>query len=319
MIIHFFTLISLYFLSSFSTVVTASDCSNAFQNAFPVVNPAPAKLVQVPKIIRHILHITDLHLERGSRNLDALEQLLATQDKDIDLILIGGDNGNAIGLRSTIYFLKKKYPNAHIAWVKGNHDLWKKDFDSVYSNDGVDVDSVHYLESTVIEFENMTLSGSYGHYDFRGGDVSIPLETYDQYKYERRIKNDWKIERHGRGNQELGDELANKFKTRLSLASNINKPLMLLFHTYPFAPEKASSRSFSSAYAINTKIGEAIIDQNRKPELVFVGHTHSESVWNPHGFNIINPGSDYQQVQAVIVSLDEKGNAKKTNILREGE
>lgn len=247
-----------------------------------------------------LAHLTDLHLDHWPANLDAAMDLLAGTDPDV--ILIGGDNGNDDGLRRTVEALGRAWPEADIAWVMGNHDLWRKPYRHLWSRFS-DITAT-YLEGGNLETDSCTVVGTYGHYDYRGGLATIPLEQYETFTDGRHVWNDRFIDRLGRTNPQIAAEIAELFWHRYQAAVARGLPIVVLSHTWPFAPTDDRSRSFFDAYGSNQLIGDAILAAKLRPAVLFCGHTHRADRWEEFGFPMINTGSDYLEVKVTIWDLE---------------
>ncbi len=270
--------IFLFFMTSLSEIGFSGSCTSSF------------------------LHLTDLHLEQSPENLESLKEKLRGSDP-FDFVLIGGDNGGEQGLKDTLNVISEHSPEAKIAWIKGNHDLWNRSYSEIWEGSSYG-DNVFYLENESLETEALIIVGTYGHYDYRGGDPTISDSVYQAYRYKNYVWNDRFIKKDGVLDTEIARKLAESFAIRYQHAVDTGKPIFLLTHTYPYAPD-LPYRCFASAYAVNTEIGLCINRASRKPVLAFVGHTHQKSVWSPNGYPIVNPGSDYQQVRYSKVTVGE--------------
>jgi len=246
-----------------------------------------------------LAHITDLHLDHWPNNLDSAIKLL--EGTDLDLILIGGDNGNEDGLLRTIEEFTKRWPHAKIAWIMGNHDLWHRPYSHLWS-------SFEHLSATYLELQNLetsycTVVGTYGHYDYRGGLSSVPWERYETFTDGKHTWNDRYIDRLGHTNPEIAAEIADRFRERYSAAVDRCLPIIVLSHTWPFAPTDETLRSFFGAYGSNQLIGDIIMSHAVRPTVLFCGHTHRVARWDEFGFPMINTGSDYREVRVTKWNL----------------
>lgn len=231
-----------------------------------------------------LVHITDLHLDHWPQNLDAMLTLI--QGVPADLFLVGGDNGGEDGISRTVSELRKRNPSTPIGWVMGNHDLWDHSIDYLWR--GFGQVPATYLERVNLELDWCTVVGTYGHYDFSGGDPSIPVEYYEEYFYMGMIWNDHLIHRNGRTNVQIAEEVAGRFKDRYLAALDRCLPIIVLTHTVPFVPMKKLDLTFVSGYSINKRIGEILLTQKTKPVVVFCGHTHRPARSSRFSFPVIN-------------------------------
>lgn len=247
-----------------------------------------------------LAHITDLHLDSWPSNLSAAMELLA--GADLDLLLIGGDNGNEDGILRTVEAFNRVWPDADIAWVMGNHDLWHRPYSHLWNR-------FEHVPATYLELQNLdtsycTVVGTYGHYDYRGGLATVPFEIYETFTDGKCIWNDRYINRLGQTNPEIAAEIAERFRDRYAAAIDRRLPIIVLSHTWPFAPTDEKLRSFFGAYGSNQLIGDIIVAQSVRPRVLFCGHTHSAARWDEFGFPMINTGSDYQKVRVTIWDLE---------------
>jgi 3',5'-cyclic AMP phosphodiesterase CpdA len=240
-----------------------------------------------------LVHITDLHLDQWPNNLAAMLDLV--RDIPADLFLIGGDNGSEDGLAKTVAALRELRPAAAIAWIMGNHDLWFRPYNHLWSE-------FKHVPATSLELENLetdfyTVTGTYGHYDYSGGTSELSHEQYETFTDGYHIWNDRYIDRLGKTNPQIAREIADRFQTRLATAVSRGLPVIVLTHTWPFAPTEAHYRSFTSAYCCNQLIGDLLLSTAIKPHVLFCGHTHQPARWDEFGFPIVNTGSDYREVR----------------------
>jgi len=260
-----------------------------------------------------LAHLTDLHLDHWPANLDAALELLAGTDPDV--VLIGGDNGNDDGLRRSVEAIRRSWPRADIAWVMGNHDLWRRPYRHLWSV-FPDIAATH-LEGGNLETATCTVVGTYGHYDYRGGLATIPFEQYETYTDGRHVWNDRFIDRLGRTNPQIAAEIAEGFGARYRAAIARGLPVVVLSHTWPFAPTDDWYRTFFGAYGSNQLIGDCILAETPLPAVLFCGHSHRVDRWDAFGFPMINTGSDYRKVRVTVwdlegaTSLEERSNGQR--------
>nr|VFK22473.1 MAG: Calcineurin-like phosphoesterase [Candidatus Kentron sp. MB]VFK28804.1 MAG: Calcineurin-like phosphoesterase [Candidatus Kentron sp. MB]VFK74104.1 MAG: Calcineurin-like phosphoesterase [Candidatus Kentron sp. MB] len=242
-----------------------------------------------------ILHMTDLHIDDFPENLSEMAEQI--KGMDVDVFLIGGDNGGDQGITGIVRLLKKTYPEAAIAWVMGNHDLWGNPVDHLWRDDRHSHVDACYLERGNLELKICTVVGTYGHYDYSGGDPTIPHEIYEQYRFDDLGWNDHHIIRGHRTNPEIARDLANRFALRYRRALIRGLPIVVLMHTLPFVELNAWERNFYGAYGTNGLIGNEILTHDTKPIALFCGHTHNPICVDTFGFPMINTGSDYNRVR----------------------
>jgi|SRR5579863_5561694 len=240
-----------------------------------------------------LVHITDLHLDQWPANLEAMLELV--REIRADLFLIGGDNGNDEGLAETVRALHHLRPEANIAWVMGNHDLWERPYTHLW-DEFADLPA-NYLELQNLETEYCTVVGTYGHYDYSGGTLELTHEQYETFTDGRLIWNDRFIDRLGRTNPQIAREIADRFCGRYAAAVARRLPVVVLTHTLPFAPTDPRIRCFASAYCCNQMIGQILDSHVDRPAVLFCGHTHQPARWDEFGFPIVNTGSDYRKVR----------------------
>lgn len=240
-----------------------------------------------------IAHVTDLHLDHFPDNLAAAVTLLGSDP--VDLCLVGGDNGDDAGIAATVRSLLTVHPDARVGWVMGNHDLWHKPYTHLW-REVPDV-AATYLEMGNLDLDSCTVVGTYGHYDYSGGTAALSHETYENYTDGRVVWNDRFIDHAGRTNPDIAREIADRFRSRYRAAVARGRPIVLLTHTWPFAPTDARLRSFTSAYVSNQLIGDILLASETRPAVAFCGHTHQPARWDEFGFPMINTGSDYREVR----------------------
>lgn len=236
--------------------------------------------------------MTDLHIDDFPENLHEIAMLIEGQSADI--FLIGGDNGGDAGIARIIHLLRGTHPKAAIAWVMGNHELWHHVIDHLwldYSNP-----NACYLEIDNLETDTCTVVGTYGHYDYSGGDPAICHEIYEQYRFGDMGWNDRFIIRD-QTNPEIAREIAERFAVRYRRALARELPIVVLMHTLAFAELNAWQRNFYGAYGTNSFIGDEILRHDTKPIVLFCGHTHNPIRIETYGFPMINTGSDYNEVR----------------------
>lgn len=253
-------------------------------------------------MVCRIVHLSDLHLDAHPGNLKAAIALL--RDVPAELALVGGDNGGDAGIRATVDALRERYPAVPIAWVKGNHDLWGREYTSIW-DDCPRLDAVH-LETANLELADCTVVGTYGHYDYRAGLSSIALEQYESFSDGRVVWNDRYIQRLGMTNPAIAAALAERFFERYRAAIERGLPIVVLTHTVPFGPTDDRMRSFITAYLANVAIGDFLQAVDTRPAVVFCGHTHRPMRWEVGGMPVINVGSDYKQVRIATFELQSR-------------
>jgi hypothetical protein len=133
----------------------------------------------------------------------------------------------------------------------------------------------------------------------RGGTVG------GDYGYQ--VWNDRYIDREGRTNPQIAREIADRFRSRYRAAVSRGLPIVVLTHTWPFAPTDARYRSFASAYCCNSLIGDILVAAARLPAVLFCGHTHQPGRWDEFGFPMVNTGSDYREVRVTHWQLPPAG------------
>ncbi len=254
-----------------------------------------------------LVHITDLHLDHYPANLDSMIALV--RDIPADFYLVGGDNGGFEGISRTVEALRNLRPNASIAWIMGNHDLWKRPYTYLW-NEFREL-SATYLELENLETDDCTIVGTYCHYDYSGGSTDFSHEQYDSFTNGHQIWNDRYIDRLGKTNLQIAMEVAERFRQRYAAAVSRGLPIVVLTHTLPFAPTDHYHRNFFSAYCSNQCIGDILCSYKVRPEVLFCGHTHAPSQWDEFGFPMINTGSDYNTVR--ITSWDLPTNVSRVD------
>lgn len=217
------------------------------------------------------------------------------RDIPADLYLVGGDNGNDEGIVRTIEALRNLRPNAGIAWIMGNHDLWYRPYTHLW-NDFREYRAT-YLECRNLETDYCTIVGTYGHYDYSGGTWELSHSQYETFTDGYHTWNDRYMERLGKTNPQIAREIADRFRLRYDAAIARGLPIVVLTHTWPFAPTDARYRSFTSAYCCNQLIGDILVSHEVRPDVLFCGHTHQPAQWNEFGFPMVNTGSDYDKVR----------------------
>lgn len=249
----------------------------------------------------NLVHLTDLHLDNHPGNLRAaLRQL---EGVDADVFLLGGDHAGAPALRQLVDVLQRGWPNAAIAWVAGNHDLWGKSYRHLW--EGADDAPGVCLERDNLELPYCTVVGTYAHYDHRYGDPAFPESAYESFTDGRRVWNDRYIDRGGRTNPEIAAEVAERFAERCDAAWRRPLPVVVLTHVPPFASLNAWPRNFFSAYCVSGVVGDVILRQPNRPAALFCGHTHRPIRADELGFPMINTGSDYEQARITVWPMDD--------------
>ena len=250
--------------------------------------------------MKTLIHLTDLHLDGWPHNLDAAVELVG--NLPADLFLVGGDNGDRSDIAATVAALRKVQPGAAIGWVMGNHDLWGGSIDRLWEDPHLP--DATYLELVNLETDFCTVVGSYGHYDYTGGDRSISIDDYEAYRYGSLGWGDYRIERGGRTNPEIAAEVADRFSNRYRAAVERGLPIVVVTHTLPFVELCAFERSFYGAYGTNAALGRCLLDAPRTPAVLFCGHTHNPIRSSAFGFPMINTGSDYDAVRITRWELE---------------
>jgi len=250
-----------------------------------------------------VAHLTDLHLDRHPGNLDAA--LAQIRDRRVDLLLVGGDNGQEAGIRHTVESLAAVFPRTPIGWVLGNHDLWGRAISEVFADHSFG--PATYLEHHNLDLDACTVVGTYGHYDYSGGMPDLGEDAYESFTDGRLVWNDHLIDRQGSTNPAIARRLADGFSRRYKAAIARRRPIVCLTHTVPYVLQMPDERrSFVTAYIFNALVGAAIDAAPVKPVALFCGHSHRARTWTGAGFPVINPGSDYRDVRTAVWTFDER-------------
>ncbi|QDU59186.1 Calcineurin-like phosphoesterase [Planctomycetes bacterium Pan216] len=248
-----------------------------------------------------IVHLTDLHLDEWLNNLEIALGFEELREITADVVLIGGDNGMPDDVARTVGEVRERWPSCSVGWVMGNHELWHQRYDILWKQPSPE--GAVYLEERNLETPSCTVVGSYGHYDYSGGDPEIPVEDYEAYRHGGLGWNDWLIDRRGKTNPEIAAEVAHRFERRYDAALARGRPVIVVTHTLPFVELCGWPRSFYGAYGTNSLLGKIILARDPKPAALFCGHTHKPLRTEVFGFPMINTGSDYEEVRVTVWEL----------------
>ena len=247
-----------------------------------------------------LLHLTDLHLDVWPENRAAvereLERLGPVDDSQPLLLLLGGDHGGEPALRQIVALVRRYFPAAQIGWIRGNHDLWGRPYTDLWQP-SPDLPAT-YLELANLDSTACTVVGSYGHYDFSGAPAGVsPEELETDAGQHDASQGDRSIDRLGKSHREIASEIADRFAQRYAAAVARSLPIVVLSHTWPFAPLDESLRSLACAYCCNQLLGDVILSHAKRPVVLLCGHTHATARWDAFGFPMLSTGSGRAQVQ----------------------
>ena len=236
--------------------------------------------------MKRIAWLTDIHLEfLNTDEIDDFCQLLARSTPDV--ILIGGDTGNAPTLKAHLTRLADLWERP-IYFVLGNHDFYSGSIAGIRAA-AADLTHrsrwLHWLNvsGVVALTANTGLIGHDGWADGRLGNAARSQVLLNDYFYIEEFVGLSSPDRFARLNT-LGDEAASHFEQLLPLALKRFHNLLLLTHVPPFKEScwhegRISDDEFLPHFTC-CAVGNVLIDIMQKhPDChltVLCGHTHGQ-------------------------------------------
>ncbi len=266
-----------------------------------------------------ILVLADLHYTDYNYTSEGKKQELEKITDNLDGVLLCGDNAevdNGFQNHNKLFrFLRKKF-SCPIGFVAGNHDIWTKEI-------GIDSEKalydifpklaktydISYLETEVMNVEDMRITGTYGHYDHsfflpndqvKMADIKKSKVILPGYKL---TYNDQAKMQLRKSDAKLCGQLIESFEKRLK--NQDMKKMITISHTLPdltlVGRTVNDSRSvFLSAYSGSIKLKRVL--ERYSPAYHFCGHTHLPAKANIGQTLAINIGSDYKLLRYGILN-----------------
>lgn len=267
-----------------------------------------------------LLVLADLHYnDYNDFSLCKKQEIARMRDK-VDAVVLCGDNAEVDeGFEhhhKLFSFLRKKF-SCPIGFVAGNHDLWARKI-------GMDVEKILYeiypklakeydlcyLETGIIKMDNVSLIGTYGHYDYsffvpnRGVTMKdirafrLQLPGLEPKIWKDKIKIKKTI-----SDKKLCNKLLDGFEERLNSVNGDNT-IISISHTLPCLEVNGHSensyQNFYSTYSGSKRLGKII--ENSKIQYHFCGHTHMPAETKLGDTKVINIGSDYKLLRSLIIN-----------------
>lgn len=249
-----------------------------------------------------ILHATDIHYHFSTRG-DRLwkEHLTKVADKnEIDVVLLGGDNGSHEPDHELDCFLmvQKIFPKAQIRWVRGNHSMWSsfyRNAQETYQHLILESDRMGVLNISnhpiVLDEQGILLAG------FDGWYASCPMMMNDRIRINNFYESDQWLSKHA--NESFGEavELCQTYFDK-------GYGTVLVTH-WPFF-ESVKELDYKSRGG-DEYFGAPLAWENFLDPVntVLYGHTHQEfhSMAKNGTTEIHNPGPDYEKPSTVIIEV----------------
>ena len=236
---------------------------------------------------KKMLWITDIHL--NFLNNDSFNRFVSfIKFKNPDIVLIGGDVGEANSVQNYLSVLEEKIKKP-IYFVLGNHDFYRGsiyDLRKKVSDQSKKSQYLTYLsDSGVIPITNTV--GILGHdswADGRLGNFEDSTIELNDYTIIRELEGLSKIDRLKRLNQ-FGDEGAKHVRKLLPKALTKYEELFVITHVPPFREVCLQRGKISSddglphfsCKAMGDVLIEAMQANPHKRMTVLCGHTHNEA------------------------------------------
>ena len=281
-----------------------------------------------------LLILADLHYNDYNYTSEGKKQELEKITDNLDAVVLCGDNAEVdSGFQNhnkLFRFLRKKF-SCPIGFVAGNHDLWTKEI-------GVDSEKalyevfpklaktyeISYLETEIMNVEDMRITGTYGHYDysFFVPDRGIKMKDIKNAQVIlpglRFTYNDKKRMQLGKSDAKLSGQLIESFEKRLK--NYDPKRMITVSHTIPdlalVGRAVRDSRSvFLSAYSGSVKLRKAL--ERYSPTRHFCGHTHLPAQARIGKTMAINVGSDYKLLRYGILNTKSGQTSFKEKLIED--
>lgn len=233
-----------------------------------------------------ILHITDPHFvtDRESfRDLENLFKALAEQEKEIDIILFGGDYEDPETFETTVELAEALLNPSLVAYILGNNDLFEK----VSKTDAV------YIDADVKVFRKddteLVIAGISRNVAFKPRQYKRTISQYEQVV--RHIRNKLTL---------LGKKLH-----------------VLLIHDVPLEiAEQAVKQGHIDRY--NTTIVSTVSRAIRilNPTIVYTGHLHAPHIHAKNNTTHIYLTCWTQHRTLTLTRIDTRTKTAKIQILR---
>jgi Icc-related predicted phosphoesterase len=280
-----------------------------------------------------ILFTADLHLLRATR-----DQTLRRLEIWVDLykpevLVVAGDLSSASKAEEVFASLRACFPMGPIAVCLGNHDFWlhdsvRSEFGSLeqvvaeYWEPAAELYEVTLLDVTSCRLGEVTLIGSYGHYDL---GFSVPDLRYEGVRvtewhylsgrppFDTPMRwRDFQLMPEGLNLSEVASNQVERMRARLM--AERQEPIIAVLHTPPyeellglpsltqFRPDDTPSPyAFFRAYLGNRSMGELLDGFRDRLLAVVCGHTHRlAGPIDLNGMTGVNVGSDYGDAKAVL-------------------
>lgn len=262
---------------------------------------------------KKVVWATDIHLNfLSDQRLEKFISLI--QSKSPDILLVGGDIGEALNVASYLKRLEQSL-DAKIYFVLGNHDFYNGSISEVrreiHAISGAS-DKLYYLdEISYVELsEDTALIGHSGWADGRFGDYAGSRVMLNDYVLIKEFIGLNKAQRLKKLN-DLGDEAASQLQESIQMAIKHYKNILCLTHVPPFREScwhegDISDNNYLPHFACQAvgAVLKSAMQRNPDSHLkVLCGHTHSSGKAQIlSNLEVITGGAIYGQpkIQEVI-------------------
>ncbi len=248
-----------------------------------------------------ILTTSDLHygfgMQQTRKILQRFFEDIATNEQDIDLVLIAGDiqSDSCVHLEKLFKMYREILPTTSTAVVFGNHDYWEtsrylrrahKKIEDIFRfhNEVVTKYSIHYLQDNPIETDKLII------YGFDGWYAGFNPDTNDKdrmpFLYPEKDAHAFMRDR--------ADKAFDKILLDVDSFS-LNKKKMLVTHFPSYSINPIYQR-----YCANQTWFDFITE---KFDYYVVGHSHQRERFLRGSCEIINSGSDYNNPKYQIINV----------------
>jgi 3',5'-cyclic AMP phosphodiesterase CpdA len=270
-----------------------------------------------------ILITSDLHLVAQLREVVVSQLSKWIAEYRPDALAIAGDLSVAPHAFGALECLRKIFPDGPIALTLGNHDFWLDSNNGCRSlaevidrwwKPAAERFSVSLLDLDNLSLGEITLAGTYGHYDLgfccpglRYDGTLVTQEHYLAGKPPVTTTLRWGDFFRMPRNLDLASVARDQVRNLQSkLRSVTGKRALLILHTPPFADllgipdistlnlQAPTVYAFFRAYLGNRQMGAMILEEKERVIGVVCGHTHrGVSPLDLGNFFGVNIGSDY--------------------------
>lgn len=220
-----------------------------------------------------------------------------------DILCIAGDIGEGQDNFEQCLTIFQTYVHCKIAVCCGNHDLWFSDNTEERFDNLANITKklgMCWLDSHNLNHRDVSIVGSYLHYDYSAKVIDLPDEYYKINK-KHMNRDAWYM--LGIDDMRFANELGIGFLERLNNAKN---PRIVVITHIPCISHQLIRKpnditfSLGTAYMGNITYEKHILSNERVTDIVS-GHVHNKRFVTINGINIQTIGADYNNYSFVIL------------------